>query len=436
MGKRKFYTALPLLVLPFLTLFYWSVAQFIRIEPGAEAPGGLNTSLPDASLKEKNMDKLAYYKKAAEDSLKKIEMIKRDPYRQLLVEEPSDEADVLQGLDGGRKYKKPVSYQGRVYSDPGEAKVYAKLKELEAVLADSAEPDFDSPDEQFPERQSLAEVTPIPPPELEQVPVSPEIQKLLALASGTYPGTENLPDPEIEQLHALLDKIISVQQPEKAVDPLRRESETHPKQVFPVEPARDEIAVTLLEGDVKQDSLSEDAFYIPDFQQNGFFSLDDADQGPFQNTIPAVVHQDQVIVTGTTVKFRLVSDVYIAGQLLRVGTFLFGTASVTGERLKVAIGSIRMGNALFPVRLSVWDLDGLEGIHVPGALSRDVAKQSLGQDIQGVNLGAMDPSLGAQAVNAGIQTARTLMGRKTRLVQVKIQAGYQVLMIDSNAKPV
>lgn len=431
--KRRLYTMLPLLVLPFLTLLFWSISKFIPVESAEQSKGGMNTSLPDAFLgdKEKNMDKLAYYKRAAEDSLRRIEMIKKDPYRQLQIEQASGHTSALQGLDGGIKKEKPVAYKGRVYTDPGEAKVYAKLKELEAALAASAEPDFQAPDEPSMERDASVEITPIPPPEIQQLQVSPDI----LLASGLESATGHEPDPEIRELHSLLDKIMAAQQPQNTIDQARQQSEANQKRVFPVESPKEEAAISLLETHPGQDSLSETGFYLPEFQ-NGFFTLDEQEQDWFQNTIPAVVHQDQTIVSGATVKLRLVSQVYIAGRLIPEGTFLYGIASVTGERLKVEITSVRLESALFPVKLSVRDMDGIEGIYVPGAISRDVGKQSLSQDIQGVNLGIIDPSLGAQAMNAGIQTAKTLLGRKTRLVQVKITAGYQVLLVDDNTKPV
>lgn len=91
---------------------------------------------------------------------------------------------------------------------------------------------------------------------------------------------------------------------------------------------------------------------------------------------------------------------------------------------------------MFPVSLSVYDMDGMEGIYVPGALSRDVGKQSSDRAIQGINIPIIDPSLGAQAANAGIEAAKTFLGRKTKQIQVSVKAGYKVLLKDANAKSV
>jgi uncharacterized protein YwlG (UPF0340 family) len=84
----------------------------------------------------------------------------------------------------------------------------------------------------------------------------------------------------------------------------------------------------------------------------------------------------------------------------------------------------------------VYDQDGIEGIYIPGALSRDVGKQSSDRMIQSVNVPIIDQSVGAQAASAGIEVAKTFLGRKAKLIQVSVKAGYRVLLKDANAKSI
>ncbi|GAB2793434.1 hypothetical protein GCM10027275_42950 [Rhabdobacter roseus] len=430
--QRRLYTVLPVLVLPFLTLLFWSARPYLSPQAAVAPPGGLNPHLPEAFLKEKDMDKLAYYRKATEDSLKRLELLRKDPYRQLPVATPARAEKVLQGLDGGSKPEKPVIYRGQVYTDPGEAKVYAKLNELEAALATSAEPRFRTSarargDASPGVQPSPEKLVPLSPPAIQPLPVNPELLPWETRMAGLNPE----PDPEIQELQALLDKIISIQHPQPPGDSLRPGDELPLQPECTVTLARDQVPVARLEA--APNARPEHDRLGPASPQHGFFSLDDEKPEPLQNALPAVVHQDQTLVSGATVKLRLTADVYLSGQLVPEGSFLYGTASIRGERLRVEVGSIRRDNALFPVKLSVYDLDGMEGIYVPGALGRTVAKQSLSQDLQGLNLEVLNPSLGAQAVQAGLQTARTFLGRKTRLVQVTVKAGYQVLLRDHHA---
>jgi conjugative transposon TraM protein len=150
------------------------------------------------------------------------------------------------------------------------------------------------------------------------------------------------------------------------------------------------------------------------------------------NGIRAVIHDTQELVDGATVKMRLVDAVTIQGRNISAGQFLFGTCAINGERLTIEINSVRDGNALLPVALSVFDLDGLEGIYIPGAITRDAAKQASGNALQNVQLMSLDPSIGAQAAAAGVEAAKGLLGKKAKLIKVTVKAGYQILLKDNN----
>ena len=75
-------------------------------------------------------------------------------------------------------------------------------------------------------------------------------------------------------------------------------------------------------------------------------------------------------------------------------------------------------------------MDGLDGIYIPGAITRDVAKQSADRAVQGIGFTALEPSLKVQAASAGIEAAKTLFSRKAKLIKVMVKAGYQVLLRD------
>jgi len=61
-------------------------------------------------------------------------------------------------------------------------------------------------------------------------------------------------------------------------------------------------------------------------------------------------------------------------------------------------------------------------------MGRDVSKESADEALNGLSLAAVDPSLGEQAASAGLQFARSLAGKKVRLIRVGVPAGYRVLL--------
>ena len=144
--------------------------------------------------------------------------------------------------------------------------------------------------------------------------------------------------------------------------------------------------------------------------------------------VEAVVHANQTLVNGAIIKLRLSTDIYINGTLIPKGKFVYGSASLNDERLEIEINSIRYGTSLFRVKLEVYDMDGLPGIHIPGAITRDVAKQSADNSLQLMELSSVDPSFKAQAAAAGISAAKGLLSRKVKQVKVLVKEGYKVLL--------
>lgn len=429
--QRKFYTMLPVLVLPFVTLIYWVLfVKGSKTQQQTTQSQGLIMSIPDAMLKENNqVNKLSFYQRAAADSAKFNELIRKDPYRNAGVgQTDSLQTGEIAGLGGPfSKKEKPVSYGGRTYTDAGEVKIFKKLNELDAVLSRPAEPEFSRVDE---------DIKSIDAAKADQSDHEQQIQKLHTLMAGLQqqPAEQNVyEDPEIRELNGMLDKIIRIQNPELADEKIKEQSMADKGKVFSVQGVSGESPVSLLSANAGNDSLQTEAFRSIPFEQNGFFGLQQPVSSADQNAIPAIIAQDQTLVSGSTVKLSLTQDVYIGGVLIPKDSYVYGTATLNNERLMIRIESVRFENNLLPVKLTVYDLDGISGIYIPGAIVRDVAKQSLSQDIQGIGVGSIDPSLGAQAASAAVQTAKTLMGKKTRLLQVFVKAGYQVLLRDGNA---
>jgi hypothetical protein len=62
------------------------------------------------------------------------------------------------------------------------------------------------------------------------------------------------------------------------------------------------------------------------------------------NTIQAVVHEDQTLVTGAVIKLRLLDGIYVNGKMIPKGSFVYGTCALNNERLEIKITSIRYLN--------------------------------------------------------------------------------------------
>jgi conjugative transposon TraM protein len=438
--KRKMMVLLPLLVLPFVTLAFWALGggkASTTKEKQINSEKGLNLQLPDAKLREdKNLNKLSYYEMATADSAKLKERMRNDPYfnvkniasKDEIVERDEDstpsvftkpyEPPKKPGLNSS-----PYNAKGNI--DPNEANVYKKLNQLNVALDNAAGStklkDYSPDDYSIPKQLSGNKE---------------QVDRLESMMQ-TMQQKDNAEDPEMKQINGMLEKIMDIQHPERINEKIQQNSVQHKQQVFPVMTSDNRTAISLLTNSASGSS-TKDTLAISKgiFHQNGFYSFDDnrSTESTSQNAIQAVVYENQTIVSGSTVKLRLMSDIYINGVLILKENFVFGSASLNGERLNIEIKSIRQKNSLFPVALSVYDMDGMDGIYIPGAITRDVAKESSDKAIQSVALNSLDPSIGAQAAGAGIEAAKTLLSKKVKLVKVILKAGYQVLLKDNNSK--
>jgi hypothetical protein len=231
----------------------------------------------------------------------------------------------------------------------------------------------------------------------------PEIQ----VPTPEYPANLNRPrpfgDPELDRIDGVLEKLIRVQHPElvRTDTPIRAEPP---------------LLVT-----IAADEAEREPGFIDITDNSGRDSL-------HENAIPAEISSDQTITAGSSVELRLTKTVAIEGHAVPKNQLLRGIASLNGERLTISINSIRVGQTILPVALQAYDLDGVVGIRIPGAIIRDASKESADQAINSLATASVDPSLGAQAANAGLQFARSLATKKVRLIQVVVPAGYQVLL--------
>ena len=94
-----------------------------------------------------------------------------------------------------------------------------------------------------------------------------------------------------------------------------------------------------------------------------------------RNTISACVYNNQTVMDGQTVRFRLLEPMSVSGREIPRNALVVGTAKLQGERLAIVISSLEYSGNIIPVELSVYDTDGQAGIFIPGSMERSAAKE-------------------------------------------------------------
>lgn len=179
------------------------------------------------------------------------------------------------------------------------------------------------------------------------------------------------------------------------------------------------------------------AEFIASFNQprNLGFNTMDANIGVSEkNTISAVIHDDQKLISGQSVRLRLTEAMIAGNTVIPANSLLTGTASLQGERLGISISSIELAGAIIPVEIAVYDSDGQRGIFIPNSLELEAVKEiaaNMGSSV-GSSFTITDNS-GAQITSdltkGAIQGMSQYMQKKIRQVKVHLKSGYRVLLL-------
>jgi conjugative transposon TraM protein len=180
-----------------------------------------------------------------------------------------------------------------------------------------------------------------------------------------------------------------------------------------------------------------DAEFIAGFNQPrnmGFNTMDAAVGVTERNTIPAVIHDDQTLISGQSVRLRLTEAMIAGTTLIPANSLLTGTASLQGERLGIAIHSIELRGAIIPVEIVVYDSDGQQGIFIPNSLELDAAKEiaanmgsSVGTSFT-ISSNAKE-QMTADLAKGAVQGVSQYMQKKIRQVKIHLKSGYRVLLL-------
>lgn len=377
--QRKFLVLAPAIIIPVITLL---------IQPGKsrtsqQVPGisNINLKVPDAHIPdEKGLNKMAYYNRSDEDSMKLRQQMKKDSAL-LTVNEDTNALRIT----------KKLSEIKHVLSNPSVTTVYSEIPHVA--------------------------LSPLPSRLTPNTSSSSDVERLERTLL-TMQEREKGGNPEMQELNRTLDKLIAVQHPALLADTTK-----YTTPVLPVNIATAGEAIT--------------GWSSAETTKNRFYDLETGEENPeppLSTLIEAMVPTAQTLIDGGLLHLELKTELIIHGQHIPAGTPLYGVAHLNNERMLVKINTIRTGEQIFPVALQVIDLDGLAGIYEPGSTSRESVRESAGQGISTIGPSSFETTLTGQAANAGIQLARSMATKKVRLIRVSVKAGYRVFLQDMSQK--
>lgn len=200
--------------------------------------------------------------------------------------------------------------------------------------------------------------------------------------------------------------------------------------VVPINNVKKEVVSALAQ------QLSDEEFmYQYDQERNmGFTTVDNTHMVNEKNTIKAIVHDDQTLVDGQTVRLRLTEPLVAGTTVITENSIVTGVAKIQGERLDIQITSLEQNGEIIPVEMLAYDTDGQKGIYIPGSLEMNAAKEIV------ANMGNSVGTSFTMTQNAGAQLASDLtkglvqgtsqyMTKKIKQVKVHLKSGYKLLLL-------
>jgi conjugative transposon TraM protein len=120
--------------------------------------------------------------------------------------------------------------------------------------------------------------------------------------------------------------------------------------------------------------------------------------------------------------------------LIKKGTYLYAQVTgFTGQRVNLSISSVFQENHILPVRLDIYDNDGMPGLYVPASAFREFSK-ALGSDAsQGMTIQQQaenNNQLVMSMVQKMFQSTTTAVSKLVRSNKAKLKYNTEVYLID------
>ena len=175
------------------------------------------------------------------------------------------------------------------------------------------------------------------------------------------------------------------------------------------------------------------------YDRYGFHTaVGEAPKQTARNTIKACVYGDQTVVSGQSVRLRLLEDMRVGKYVLPRNTLITGEGSIKGERLDIEILQVEHNGIIIPVELTVHDNDGQAGIFIPGSMEASVAKEmaaNLGQNLGtsiSITTQSAEEQLLSEVGKGTIQGVSQYITKKMREEKVHLKSGYTLMLYQNN----
>ena len=168
----------------------------------------------------------------------------------------------------------------------------------------------------------------------------------------------------------------------------------------------------------------------------GFCSVGKPALSIARNTLSVVVDRTTTIRQGDFLRLRLAESARIEGMALPPNTVLIAQSTIDGNRMKLHVTSVEHAGRILAVKLSAFDLDGQEGLSIPGSEEVSALKE-VGAGVGGTIgtsftfASSAKDQLIAEAARGVMQGASQLLQKKLRTIKVTVKSGHRLFLVQA-----
>ena len=155
-----------------------------------------------------------------------------------------------------------------------------------------------------------------------------------------------------------------------------------------------------------------------------------------RKTLSVVVDRTTTIRQGDFLRLRLAESARIEGMTLPPNTVLIAQSTIDGNRMKLHVTSVEHAGRILAVKLSAFDLDGQEGLAIPGSEEVSALKE-VGAGVGGTIgtsftfASSAKDQLIAEAARGVMQGASQLLQKKLRTIKVTVKSGHRLFLVQA-----
>jgi len=155
--------------------------------------------------------------------------------------------------------------------------------------------------------------------------------------------------------------------------------------------------------------------------------------------IKVVIDENVTGYAGSRIRLRLLDDIDAGNYRVSKGTYVYALITgFSGQRVQLSVKSILCQSKILPVKLEVYDLDGLPGLYVPESAFRDFTKDLGTNTVQGVNIdgggtGSVASQFAMSTASKMFQSTSSAIAGLIRKDKAKIKYNSYLYLIDNEA---